>query len=210
MAGTRTRSARRSIGRAEIVEGRRARRARRARSGFSILELIVVMIMMGVIAAMAIPRLNYDRYRADGAMRVVRTVLQGAQRNAIMRQTNIVVGFDENANLLRILEDANNNCQKDTGERFSTRSLEEGARFKVPTVPYPGTAPSTALLGLSLCSLGGLPAIEFLRDGAASSDLDVYVTSSRARATDFRMIRVTQATGRAESFRYDGTWKRYN
>jgi prepilin-type N-terminal cleavage/methylation domain-containing protein len=196
--------ARRSTRRPGIAEGRRSRR------GFSILELIIVLIMAGIIAGMAVPRLNYDRYRADGAMRVVRTVLQGAQRNAIMRQTNVVVAFDESANLMRLLEDTNNNCQKDTGERMWTRPLEDGAKFRVPPTPYPGTAPSTALLGINLCTLAGLPAVEFLRDGAASSELDVYLTSSRGRAIDFRLVRVTQATGRTESFRFDGSWKRYN
>ena len=53
---------------------------RRARRGFTLLELIVVLIMVGIIAGMAVPRMNYEKYRADAAMRTVRTVLQGAQR----------------------------------------------------------------------------------------------------------------------------------
>src|SRR5262249_8936511 len=120
MQGNRSRNGR------AVSHRRRGETWRRVRRGFSILELTVVLIMMGIIAAMAVRRLNYDRYRADAAMRVVRTVLQGAQRNAIMRQTDIVVAFDLNANLLRILEDTNNNCRQDNGERLTTRPLEDG------------------------------------------------------------------------------------
>ena len=35
------------------------------RRGYTILELTVVLIMVSIIAGMAVPRLNYERYRAD-------------------------------------------------------------------------------------------------------------------------------------------------
>ena len=186
------------------------RRKPRERRGFSLLELVVVLIMVSIIAGMAVPRLNYERYRADAAMRTVRTILQGAQRNAIMRQTDVVVAFDEPNKRLEIVEDTDNDCQYDNGERLSTRPLEDGAQFKIPGVPY-GAPVSTAVSGTSLCTIRGLPAIQFLRDGAPSTDLDVYVTSSRAKPYDHRLIRVTQASGRADAFRFDGsTWRRTN
>lgn len=184
---------------------------RRARRGFSILELTVVLIMVSIIAGMAIPRVNYERYRADAAMRSVRTVLQGAERNAIMRQTNVVVGFDVSGRKLVILEDTNNNCSKDNGERVTTRPLEEGAKFNLPSVPYPGTSPSGPIFGSSLCTMSGIPSVQFLRDGAASTSVDIYVSSSRAAVGDYRMVRVLQAGGRTETYRYSGTaWGRYN
>lgn len=183
---------------------------RRARRGFSILELTVVLIMMSIIAGMAVPRLNYEKYRADAAMRTVRTVLQGAERNAIMRQTNIVVGFDIAGKRMVILEDANNNCTADNGERRSVRPLEEGAKFVLPATPFPSTSPSSAVSGTSLCTMSGLPSVQFLRDGAASTDADIYVGSSRNGA-GYRMVRVLQAGGRTETYRYSGTaWGRYN
>jgi len=189
----------------------RGHRRRRDRRGFSILELTVVLIMVSIIAAMAIPRLNYERYRSDAAMRTVKTVLLSAERNAIMRQTNIVIGFDDANRMMEILEDANNNCTLDSGERLTKRPLEEGAKFAVPSAPYPTTTPSTFVSGPNLCTMHSLPAIQFLRDGAASTDADIYVTSSRGSVTDFRLIRVTQASGRTESFSYSGTaWRRYN
>lgn len=182
----------------------------RARGGFTLLELIVVLIMVGIIAGMAVPRLNYEKYRADAAMRTVRTVLQGAQRNAIMRQTNVVVSFDVANRNMHVLEDANNNCVADGGERSTSRPLEDGAKYAIPATGN-GSTPSSAVSGANLCMLSGLPAVQFLRDGAASTDLDVYLTSSRGTATDYRLVRVTMATGRTESFRFDGTtWKRIN
>ncbi len=183
---------------------------RRSRRGFTLLELTVVLIMIGIIAAMAVPRLNYEKYRADAAMRTVRTVLQGAQRNAIMRQTDVVVAFDITNKQMRIVEDANNNCIYDSGERSTTRPLEDGAHFAIPANGY-GSTPSSAVSGSNLCSMLGFPAVQFLRDGAASTSLDVYLTSSRGSAVDYRLVRVTMATGRTESFRYNGTtWTRLN
>lgn len=183
---------------------------RRARRGFTLLELVVVLIMISVIAGMAVPRINYEKYRADAAMRTVRTVLQGAERNAIMRQTNVVVAFDITNSRMQIVEDANNNCVYDSGERLTIRPLEDGAKFANTATGYSGS-PSAAVSGSSLCSIQGLPAIQFLRDGAASSDLEVYVTSSRSTVTDYRVIRVVMATGRADAYRYTGsTWTRMN
>jgi prepilin-type N-terminal cleavage/methylation domain-containing protein len=185
-------------------------RARRARHGFTLLELTVVLIMVGIIAAMAVPRLSYERFRADAGLRTVRTILQGAQRNAIMRQTNVVVAFDIGNRQMQIVEDADNDCTWDSGERKTTRPLEDGVKFAIPAVGY-GSTPSSAVSGTNICTIVGLPAVQFLRDGAASTDLDVYLTSSRGTQTDFRLVRVTQATGRADAYRFTGSaWTRMN
>ena len=180
------------------------------RRGMTLLEVIVVLIMVSIIAGMAVPRLNYEKYRADAALRTVRTILQGAQRNAIMRQTDVVVAFDQANNQMQLIEDTNNNCRFDSGERVTSRPLEDGAKFAVPATGY-GTTPSTAVSGANLCTIRGFPAIQFLRDGATSTDLDVYLTSSRGVQVDFRLVRVTMATGRTDAYRYSGsTWVRMN
>ncbi|GMV11285.1 MAG: hypothetical protein AMXMBFR55_30190 [Gemmatimonadota bacterium] len=189
---------------------RESGRSRTIPIGFTLLEVVVVLTMVGIIAAMAVPRINFERYRADAGVRTVRTVLQGAQRNAIMRQTNIVVGFDMAARQLHIIEDANNNCALDGGERHTSRPLDEGVKFAVPASGY-GGQPSAAVTGANLCAILGFPAVSFLRDGAASSDLDVYVTSSRGAQPDFRLVRLTMATGRADTYRFNGSsWIRMN
>jgi prepilin-type N-terminal cleavage/methylation domain-containing protein len=181
-----------------------------SRPGFSIIELVIVLIMVSLIAGMAVPRLNYEKFRADAAMRTVRTIMQGAQRSAIMRQTNVVVGFDEPGKQIQILEDTDNDCVLDSGERLSKRPLEEGTQFKPPPLPFGASAPN-GVNGTALCTMNGLPAIQFLRDGATSTDLEVYVTSSRGSKTDFRLILVTQASGRSDAYRFDGSaWVRTN
>lgn len=181
-----------------------------ARRGFTLLELVVVLIMIGIIAGMAVPRINYEKYRADAGMRTVRTVLAGAERNAIMRQTNVVVAFDVTNSRMHVIEDANNNCTFDSGERKTLRPLEDGAKFAPPASGYSG-APTTAVAGSNMCSILGFPAVQFLRDGAASTDLEVYVTSSRGTTEDFRLVKVSMATGRADAYRYTGsTWTRMN
>ncbi len=171
---------------------------------------MIALTVVGVIAGMAIPRLDYQRYRVEAAMRSMRAALAGSQRGAIMRQTNMVVGFNESAGRLEIVEDANNDCVHNPGERLTIKPLEEGVRFAVPPVAM-GTPVSTPISGANLCTIRGLPAVQFLRDGAASSDVDIYLTSARGLARDFRVIRVTMASGRAESWRLDGsTWRRSN
>ncbi|MGQ0649491.1 MAG: pilus assembly FimT family protein [Gemmatimonadaceae bacterium] len=183
----------------------------RHRRGFTLLELVVVLIMVGLIAGMAVPKLNYERFRAEAAMRSVRSVLQGAQRNAIMRQTNVVVGFNVAQNFVEIVEDIDNDCVYDTGERVTSRPLEDGAKFGTPAVGYGGSPVTVAVDGPNLCTMRGLPAIQFLRDGATSTDVDIYLTSSRGAADDFRMLRVTQASGRTDAFRFEtSTWRRTN
>ena len=48
----------------------------------------------------------------------------------------------------------------------------------------------------------------FLRDGAASTDLELYLASIKERANDWRAIQVVQSTGRTDWFRYlAGLWK---
>ena len=75
---------------------------------------------------------------------------------------------------------------------------------------YSGSS-APAVGGNNLCSILGFPAIQFLRDGAASSDLETYVTSSRGTTTDFRLVKVAMATGRADAYRYTGSiWTRVN
>jgi prepilin-type N-terminal cleavage/methylation domain-containing protein len=182
----------------------------RVRRGFTIIELAVVLIMVGIIAGMAMPRLNYERYRAEAAARVTRAVLQTSQRQAIMRQTNMLIVFWIAGRRMFIIEDANNNYQFDAGERLRVRPLEEGAQFAMPTQPVPGSpAPPSPVSGPGLKTVWGLPAIAFLRDGASSSDANIYVCSAKCIPENQRALILTQASGRTESWRFAGTsWRR--
>lgn len=182
----------------------------RARRGFTIIELCVVLIMVGIIAGMAMPRLNYQRYRADAAARVTRSVLQTSQRAAIMRQTNMLIVFSVAGRRMFVIEDANNSYTYDPGERVRVRPLEEGAQFVVPTAAVPGTpVPTSPVAGPSMTTVWGMPAVAFLRDGASSTDVNIYVCSARCLPENQRALVLTQASGRTESWRHNGsTWRR--
>ena len=179
------------------------------RSGMTLLEVLTVMVVIGIIAAIGLPRIDYSRYRADAAVQMVRGTLQQAQRNAIQRQHDIVVSFDVPGRRVRVLEDANNNRQRDGAERALWRPLEEGARFAAPPAGLGGATGAAAVNGPNLRTLDGMPSITFHANGSASTDAQVYVTSARAQESDFRAIQVTQATGRVDWFRRTGSaWRR--
>jgi prepilin-type N-terminal cleavage/methylation domain-containing protein len=95
------------------------------RRGVTIIELLMVMIILGVVAAMAVPRIDMNASRADAAARAVRGVLQIAQRSAITRQSNVVVTFDSTNRRMTVLEDINDNGATDAGERMTSKPLEE-------------------------------------------------------------------------------------
>jgi len=168
--------------------------------------MLIVLATLGIIASMAIPRIDFDRYRADAAGRMARVILQSAQRSAILRQSNMVVSFDASRGALVVLEDANNNGVVDGGERVVVRAFADGARFAPPPAALSGCG-ATAINGSALSLVNGLPSIAFLRDGAASSDLCVYMTAGNGSPANLRAIRLTQATGRAEYWKYSAsTW----
>jgi prepilin-type N-terminal cleavage/methylation domain-containing protein len=185
-----------------------ARNARRA--GYTFLELLVVLAIISIIAAFAYPRVNFTQFQVDGAARSVRMALQNAQRLAVTRQYDVVVSFDEVHGKVTIFEDNNNNNTLDAGERQTSVTLEDGTRFLTPPAGVNG-AVGGAINGSALTTINGLPSIVFRRDGAGSTDLEVYLTSKRNLPNDFRGITVVQSTGRTDWYKYIGaTWKAGN
>ena len=177
------------------------------RGGFTIIELVMVLTILGVVATFALPRINLTQYRMDSAVRLTRTTLQRAQRMAITRQHDMVVSFNVSGRAIRVIEDANNDGLLSAGERVTRVHLEEGARFEVPPVGVRG-AVLAAVVGPQLRTLDGMPTVVFHRDGAASTDLEVYLSAGRSRNNDFRGITVVQSTGRTEWWRYiNSRWK---
>jgi hypothetical protein len=104
----------------------------------------------------------------------------------------------------------NNNLQADPGERITTVALQDGVIFAVPGSTWAGApAPSGAISGTALATVDvngqSLPGLVFRCDGAASTDAQIYVSSVRGRAADLRGVNVTQATGRTDWYRFEGT-----
>jgi len=170
------------------------------------MELLIVVSIVGILAALAFPRLRSVQYDADAAMQTVRSALQQAQRFAIVRQTDVMVSFDTAGKRVRIVYDVNNNHQYDAGEEIHWKSLEAGERFIVPPsgVQMAGGAP---VVGSNLAMRDNYPTVYYHRDGAVSSELELYMSSYRPNTSDMRAIHVRQATGRVQFYRYNGsTW----
>ncbi len=177
------------------------------RWAFTVIELMIVLAIIGIIAAFAYPKVNFTQFRVDAAARTVRVALQNAERLAVTRQYDVVVSFDTTNRRIRILEDNNNNATVDPGEHVIFEQLEDSVHFAVPPAGVSGSAGS-AIAGSSIRTVDNMPTLIFHRDGASSSDADIYITSRRALNDDFRCVRVIQSTGRTLWWRYlNGAWE---
>ncbi|MBW7935092.1 MAG: prepilin-type N-terminal cleavage/methylation domain-containing protein [Gemmatimonadaceae bacterium] len=179
---------------------------RAARAGFTLVEILVVVVLLAILATMAIPKARTTSYRADAAALLARTLLQQAQRNAITRQSNVIVSIDTVYARLRIVEDYNNNDTLNTTDRVSFRRLEEGAHFAVPPMGRVGGGTATgSVQGSALRVVSALPGVIFRRDGSASTDMELYVTMRNAVAADYRALTVSPTTGRVDVHKWSGS-----
>ena len=173
----------------------------------------MVVTLLGIVASFAIPRVNFAQYRTDAAVRLARATMQRAERLAVTRQFNIIVSFDVPRSAIRLVEDANNNSLVDAGERLEWKGLEDGVKLVPPPIGLSGTT-AAGVAGSGLRMLDGMPSVIFRRNGAASTDLELYLSGGDQGAVgstsgpDFRAVSVVQSTGRVKAFRYvGGAWK---
>lgn len=174
--------------------------------GFTMIETILVLVIIGVVAAIGLPRLDAFKYRSDATAVMIRSLVMQAQREAIVGQHDLIVSIDTARHRMVLGFDKDNDGQIVTTERIRTQALPDGARFTAPP------APLTVSLGdfgpiraEKLMTISGLPSVIFRRDGSLSTVLELYTTSARGRAKDFRVTTVVQATGRTDYMRFDGT-----
>ena len=185
------------------------------RRGVTIIEMVMVVVIIGIMAKVAIPRFNIDKYRADGAGRLALILLQEAQRNAITRQSNVIVSFDNVINRFRVVQDYNNNDTINTTDWVQYRNMAEGAVFSKPAwsgaIGADGTVPTAAWSGSQLITVSSMPTIIFRRDGSASTNLTLFVTTRPSVPTEYREIIVTASTGRADLYKFNGSgWIQMN
>jgi prepilin-type N-terminal cleavage/methylation domain-containing protein len=178
-------------------------------SGVTLVELLIVVTIIGIVAGIAIPKIDLTRYRVDGAMQSAGMTLLGAQRLAATRQFDVIVGFDQANNAIRVHQDANNNGVVDGGEPVTQRALGDLVVF--------GRAGAAAhAVGAAAVTFtqmrNGLPSVTFHRNGSASEYGGIYLTSRRAvlagLATDSRLLEVERSTGRTSWYRYNNGWIR--
>jgi prepilin-type N-terminal cleavage/methylation domain-containing protein len=186
-----------------MIASRRVRRRR----GFTLIEMLIAIAIMAVISAIAIPQINTQKYKQDTGARITRSAFQIAGRLAVAKQFDVIVSFDLTRSMVRIVEDRDNDGVADAGERVQWKALEDGAVFETPTVGISGPVASP-VVGSNIQTIDGMPSIIFRRNGAASSDLELYIGAGRGNAGDQRAISVLQSTGRASWHRYAANgWK---
>ena len=175
-------------------------------AGYTLLEVVVVLTLTGLIAAIAYPRIDVTRYKADAVVTTVRSVIQQAQRASLVGQHDVIVSFDLPGNGIRLVWDANNNHQIEPTERVMVRLLTGGNRFQTPAVGVRG-AVTEPVVGTGVKKMDDMPTVTFHRDGSLSSELEIYMASAAA-PLKWRAVTVVQATGRTDWFRSNpaGNW----
>ena len=181
---------------------RKGDRVPTAQVGFTLIEILVVLAVAGILMLIVAPRVDVPRFQLDTAMREVGSAMEDARGRAILRQHDYVLMFSEDGFVM--LYDENNNGKTDAGEERRTVQLSEGVAFD--------RAGATPILGLTEAisfkkTAEGLPALTFHRNGAASEEGVIYLTSLRGQggddnSQDTRALQIERATGRVRCFTY--------
>jgi prepilin-type N-terminal cleavage/methylation domain-containing protein len=180
----------------------------RRQAGFTMIELLIVVLIVSLIAVIAAPRINLTRYKIEGSMMGMSSVLFGAQRLAVTRQHDIVILFDVPNRMVYVQEDMNNDGLRDAGERQRGYPLGDEVVYGLngATARAMGAGPVTFTK-----TLQGMPALVFHRTGSASEAKGLYLTSRRTNhPEDTRAIEIERSTGRVSWYRFQppSSWKR--
>ncbi len=185
---------------------------KRTQRGFTAMEMLIVVSIVSIASAIALSRVDYTSYRVDSAARGLRATMQRAQSAAVTSQHNVLMAFDVTNQRVYVIDDNNNNLAADPGERVTSSTFQDGVIFGAPPDAWVGAPAPTGALNASVLttvSVNGaaLPTVVFRSDGAACTDAQIYLTSSRGVSTDFRGVSLLQTTGRTDWYkRSTGLW----
>jgi prepilin-type N-terminal cleavage/methylation domain-containing protein len=182
----------------------------KARRGWTMIEMSIVLALIAILVAIALPNIDFARYRMDANARTVQNQFIAQQLAAIQRNMPVIVTIVYDQGHLTITEDANSNGVADATEYTYNRALVEGAQFITPPVTVDGASPYYATgPGLTYLNQTYLyPTVTFYPNGSTSGDVVVYIGSTAGRLTDMRALQITGATSKVKFYRMmsDGTW----
>ncbi len=181
------------------------------RNGITIIELILVMSLIGIVTSIAAPAMRAERFQMDSSVLLLASTLTAQQRNAVMRQHNIVLAFDTAAGGIRVHYDLDNDNTIDSGENTKLVELDDASAFGRGSTPArPMSSAAISLTGTQ----DGMPALTFRRNGSSSEEAIIYLTSQRSAvgggslyADDGRAIEIERATARVRCYSHQsGDW----
>ena len=180
------------------------RSVRAGSSGFTLVEMLIVTVVISVLTAIAFPRIDLSKYQSMSAMQMVGSTMWAAQRLAVTRQHNVIISFDETANMLFLHEDVDNDNKVDSGERLRRVELGEKIVFGRGSAPLHPEGPSTISFTKTL---DGRRVVIYRRNGSASETGGFYITTKReadfgGHPEDTRLLAIDRATGRTSTYRY--------
>jgi len=182
----------------------------KARHGWTMIEMSIVIALVALLVAIALPNIDFARYRMDANARTVQNQFIAQQLNAISKNMPMIATVVYDQGHLTITEDANSNGLADATEYTYNRALVEGAQFITPPVTIDGATPYYATgPGLTYLNQTYLyPTVTFYPNGSTSGDVVVYIGSTAGRRTDMRALQITGATSKIKFYRMtsDGTW----
>ena len=165
------------------------RSVRHDRRGYTLGELLWVIVILGVITALAVPKLDWMKYRLNAEQRNIAGQLSYAQRLAVSLQHNVQVTIDNAQKRLLVDEDANNDGTYTSNERRRVIQLTSGLNFSqngVTSLPAPAPA-------------NQLTTIIYRRDGSADQSGVIFMNTDRGVAAGVPLWRDTcRAPGVAE------------
>jgi prepilin-type N-terminal cleavage/methylation domain-containing protein len=192
---------------------------RAARAGFTMIELAIVIGVVAILAAVAIPNIDFQRYRMDTGLRNVQNQMIAANYTAVQRNCPVVITFFYTQGQFRVVTDLNSSGTWNSNEPRNWRTLSDGVKFVIPpstidgASPYYATGPGIYYLNAtgqtSTCPT--CPTMQFFPNGSTTGDVVVYLGSGKTGDNSvYRAVQIFGATSKVYLWRMqkDGTWKK--
>mgnify|MGYP002631184136 CR=1 FL=1 len=178
------------------------------RLGFTIIEVAMVLGIAAIFAAMALPAIDFNRFRMDANARYVQNQLLGAQARAVQRNTQVLVEIFYDRGQFRIVDDTSASGAWESGESRIYGTLSNGMQFVIPPSTIDSVTPNYATGAGITIGAGSRPILIFYPNGSSSGDAVIYLGSPKARLQDNRAIKITGATSKMYFYRMTaaGTW----